>query len=182
MLLLLGQNHFSVEKMLDFDVFMNQVLIKTRPDTRPPVADGWAGAEMRVSTLSNSITTDRPTDRPTNGRTDGQSLLQSRQSVTKTSNMILQEKNEWKPLTKWVQKCKLFNFPTLRLNTLQLVHVFFLFFLPLGHATLHFAVLVGMSVGPLVGHIFELQVYALLLLPTRPRLDCRVSGLVVFHS
>ena len=37
----------------------------TRPDTRPiPVADGWAGAEMRVFTLSNSITTD--------GRTDGQ--------------------------------------------------------------------------------------------------------------
>ena len=45
---------------------------QTRPDTRPiPVADGWAGAEMRVFTLSNSITTDRPTDQ----RTDGQSLL-----------------------------------------------------------------------------------------------------------
>ena len=41
---------------------------KTRPDTRPlPVADGWAGAEMRVVTLSNSITTDR--------QTDGQTLL-----------------------------------------------------------------------------------------------------------
>ena len=39
----------------------------TRPDTLPiPVADGWAGAEMRVFTLSNSITTDQPT----NGRTD----------------------------------------------------------------------------------------------------------------
>ena len=35
------------------------------------VADGWAGAEMRVFTLSNSITmTDGPTDRRTNGRTD----------------------------------------------------------------------------------------------------------------
>ena len=27
---------------------------KTRPDTRPPVADGWAGAEMRVSSLFDS--------------------------------------------------------------------------------------------------------------------------------
>ena len=35
-------------------------------------ADGWAGAEMRVFTLSNSITmTDGPTDRWTNGWTDG---------------------------------------------------------------------------------------------------------------
>ena len=34
-----------------------------RPDTRSPVADGWAGAEMRVFALSNSIITD--------GRTDG---------------------------------------------------------------------------------------------------------------
>ena len=33
------------------------------------VADGWAGAEMRVSTLSNSIITDGPTDGRTNGRT-----------------------------------------------------------------------------------------------------------------
>ena len=54
--------------------------VSTRPDTRPiPVADGWAGAEMRVFTLSNSTTTDRPTNQPTNrptdGRTDGQSLL-----------------------------------------------------------------------------------------------------------
>ena len=33
--------------------------LKTRPDTRPiPVAGGKAGAEMRVFTLSNSITTD----------------------------------------------------------------------------------------------------------------------------
>ena len=50
--------------------------MKTRPDTRPiPVADGWAGAEMRVFTLSNSIITDRrtdgPTDRQINGPTDG---------------------------------------------------------------------------------------------------------------
>ena len=47
------------------------LLDKTRPDTRPiPVADGWAGAEMRVFTLYNSITiTDGPTDERTDGRT-----------------------------------------------------------------------------------------------------------------
>ena len=38
----------------------------TRPDTRPPVADGWAGAEMRVFPPFDSIITDRRTD----GRTD----------------------------------------------------------------------------------------------------------------
>jgi len=44
-----------------------------------------------------------------------------------------------------------------------------------GHATLHLVVLVG----PSVGHISKLRsVFALLLLPNRPRLDCRVSGLV----
>ena len=44
-----------------------------------------------------------------------------------------------------------------------------------GHATLHLAVSVGMS----VRHISEfLAVFAVLLLPNRPRLDCRVSGLV----
>ena len=49
---------------------------KTRPDTRPPVADGWAGAEMRVFTLFDSCSpTDRLTDGRTDGRTDGQSLL-----------------------------------------------------------------------------------------------------------
>ena len=48
-----------------------------------------------------------------------------------------------------------------------------------GHATLHLAVSVGMSVGPSVRHISEFQVvFALLLLPNHPRLDCRVSGLV----
>ena len=34
---------------------------KTRPDTRSPVADGWAGAEMRVFPLFDSMVT--------NGRT-----------------------------------------------------------------------------------------------------------------
>ena len=38
----------------------------TRPDTQPiPVADWWAGAVMRVFTLSNSITTDQQTDQRT---------------------------------------------------------------------------------------------------------------------
>ena len=39
------------------------------------------------------------------------------------------------------------------------------------------------SVGPSVRHIFEFRaVFALLLLPSRPRLECRVSGLVSFAS
>ena len=43
---------------------------KTRPDTRPiPVADGWAGAKMRVFPLFNSSAMDQPTNRPTDGRT-----------------------------------------------------------------------------------------------------------------
>ena len=48
-----------------------------------------------------------------------------------------------------------------------------------GHATLHLAVSVRPSVRRSVRNIFELRaVFALLLLPNRPRLDCRVSGLV----
>ena len=49
---------------LDWDICLNP---KTRPDTRPPVADGWAGAEMRVFTLFDSCS---PTDGRTDGRTD----------------------------------------------------------------------------------------------------------------
>ena len=41
---------------------------ETRPDTRPTVADGWAGAEMRVFTLSNSIITDQRTNGQTKPR------------------------------------------------------------------------------------------------------------------
>ena len=54
----------------------------TRPDTRPPVADGWAGAELHLSATKNVLKrwfsyfstrahrlTDRPTDRRTDGRT-----------------------------------------------------------------------------------------------------------------
>merc|ERR1712074_421532 len=45
--------------------------IQTRPDTRPiPVADGWAGAEMRVFPLFDSSVTDQPTDRRIDRRTD----------------------------------------------------------------------------------------------------------------
>ena len=36
---------------------------KTRPDTRPSVADGWAGAEMLVFSLFDLIITDRRIDR-----------------------------------------------------------------------------------------------------------------------
>ena len=39
--------------------------MRTRPDTRSPVADGRAGAEMRVFTLFDSIITDQRTDGPT---------------------------------------------------------------------------------------------------------------------
>ena len=63
---LLMENRFSKP------VSMCTLSLSTRPDTRPiPVTDRWAGAEMRVFTLSNSITTDQPTNQPTNGRTDG---------------------------------------------------------------------------------------------------------------
>ena len=45
---------------------------------------------------------------------------------------------------------------------------------------LHLAVSVGPSVRRSVGNISELRaIFALLLLPNRPRLDCRVSGLVL---
>ena len=44
--------------------------METRPDTRPiPVATGWAGAEMPVFPLFNSMTPDGPTDGPTDGWT-----------------------------------------------------------------------------------------------------------------
>ena len=59
---------------------------KTRPDTRPiQVADGWAGAEMPVFPLFNSMIPDGPTD----GRTDKASYrvacpqLKTRLSVTR---------------------------------------------------------------------------------------------------
>ena len=50
-----------------------------------------------------------------------------------------------------------------------------------GHATLHLAVSVGRQVPWSVRHIFEFcAVFALLLLPNHPPLDCRVSGLVFY--
>ena len=40
--------------------------IGARPDTQPPVADGWAGVDMRVFPLFDScLQTDGPTDRRT---------------------------------------------------------------------------------------------------------------------
>ena len=50
--------------------WMTRFLYLTRPDTRPPVADGWAGAEMLVFPLFDSWVTDRRTDGRTDGRTD----------------------------------------------------------------------------------------------------------------
>ena len=60
---------------------MTRLKDETRPDTRPiPVADRWAGAELRLSTLTNSIIVDQRTDQ----WTGGQSLLyKSRFSATK---------------------------------------------------------------------------------------------------
>ena len=50
-----------------------------------------------------------------------------------------------------------------------------------GHATLHLAMSVGRSVCRSICHIFEFRaVFAILLLPSHPRLDCRISGLVKF--
>ena len=65
------------------------------------------------------------------------------------------------------------------MQKVQVVVDLFESFLSRGHATLHLALSVGKSVGRSVRHIFELRViFALQLLPNRPRLDCRVSGLV----
>ena len=63
-------------------------------DTRPiPVADGWAGAEMRVFTLSNSITmTEELTDGSTDGPMEGQSLLKICVSATKKEKKENQKK------------------------------------------------------------------------------------------
>ena len=48
-----------------------QYIGRTRPDTRPPVADGWAGAEMRSFPRFDSIITDGRANRRTDGPTDG---------------------------------------------------------------------------------------------------------------
>ena len=63
---MVAETRFSLETATEF--------IK-RPDTRPiSVADGWAGAEMRVFALSQ-LDHHGPTNQPTNQPTDGQSLL-----------------------------------------------------------------------------------------------------------
>ena len=67
--------------------------MQTRPDTWPiPIADGWAGAEMRVFTLSNSIITDGPTDQRTNGRT--KPLIELRVRNQKNKNGCFSGKDE----------------------------------------------------------------------------------------
>ena len=61
------------------------------------------------------------------------------------------------------------------------INVFHFISFSRGHVTLHLAVSVGRSVRP-SRNIFELEVvFALLLLPIRPWLDCRVSGLVAVY-
>ena len=76
------------------------IRLKTRPDTRPSVADGWAGAEMCVFTLFDSMVMDQRTDGQTDGRTDGQSLLQSCVSATKKNDRKKDEKKERKEVDK----------------------------------------------------------------------------------
>ena len=65
--------HFSLASFYTFKTsshFSFTSWGKTRPDTRPiPVADEWAGAEIRVFALSNLIITNGPTDQQTNRQT-----------------------------------------------------------------------------------------------------------------
>ena len=62
----------TVQKLEHFkEKLSKSKLCETRPDTRPiPVADGWAGAEMRVFDLSQ-LDHHGPTNQPTDGQTDG---------------------------------------------------------------------------------------------------------------
>ena len=63
---------------------------KTRPDTRPiPVADGWAGAEMQIFALSNSIITNGPLDQWTDGPTDGRMDGRTKSLIGKKSNYVI---------------------------------------------------------------------------------------------
>ena len=66
------------EQVLFFSLF-SVLAGKTRPVTRPSVADGWAGAEVRVFPLFDQHygPTDGRTDGWTDGPMDGQSLLYS---------------------------------------------------------------------------------------------------------
>ena len=82
-------------------------IVKTRPDTRPPVADGWAGAEMRVFPLFNSSVTDQPTDRPTNRRTDKASYRVACPQLKKNTNIRL-DNFSLKPETKVLGQIAIF--------------------------------------------------------------------------
>ena len=78
----------------------------TRPDTRPSVADGWAGAEMKLSATKNVLKrsfphfstrvhgpTDRRTDGPTDRRTDKASYRVAcpQLKTVKFENCIIEE-------------------------------------------------------------------------------------------
>ena len=76
--------------------------IKTRPDTRPSVADGWAGAEMQLSATKNVLKrsfphfltrvhgpTDGPRDGPTNGWTKPLIELREREKRIKREKKSL---------------------------------------------------------------------------------------------
>ena len=54
MLLLLGQNHFSVEKMLDFDVF-NECVTNRQTD-RPTDTASYRGAFAHLKNVSELLT------------------------------------------------------------------------------------------------------------------------------
>ena len=65
----------------------------TRPDTRPSVADGWAGAEMRVFSLFDSMVTDGPTNGRTNGRTDKASYRVACPQLKRSSSFLARYSN-----------------------------------------------------------------------------------------
>ena len=48
----------AIQSVLEFPMTKKE----TRPDTQPSVADGWAGADVRVFSLFDSMVTDGPTD------------------------------------------------------------------------------------------------------------------------
>ena len=52
-----GKHYYSLTKgrePSELSRVLNPDPLSTRPDTRPPVADGWAGADMRVFLLFDS--------------------------------------------------------------------------------------------------------------------------------
>ena len=73
-------------QQMSFRLGNTEELKITRPDTRPiPVANGGAGAKMRVFPLFNSMTPDGPTD----GRTDKASYRVACPQLKKIQNINL---------------------------------------------------------------------------------------------